>query len=158
MVGLSSVLNKKNLSLQPNRPFVSWIDVDKDMYINMLVLLHRALLKLSKWFGGLWLTRIVNRASEFLTGLWQDSVVHYSRGICQKLYGADYSRKGVRKVWNGLRFEVVSLFIFWRQYKVIKFRSTSYLCQLYGHSGQFGWTLSQQINLWCFCNSNILTS
>lgn len=87
MVGLSSVLNKKNLSLQPNRPFVSWIDVDKDMYINMLVLLHRALLKLSKWFGGLWLTRIVNRASEFLTGLWQDSVVHYSRGICQKLYG-----------------------------------------------------------------------
>lgn len=49
------------------------------------------------------MTRIVNRASEFLTGLWQDSVVHYSRGICQKLYRADYSRKGVRRVWNGLR-------------------------------------------------------
>lgn len=43
------------------------------------------------------MTRIVNRASEFLTGLWQDSVVHYGRGIRQTLYGADYSRKGVRR-------------------------------------------------------------
>lgn len=86
----------KNCPFGQTTPFVSWMDVDKDMYINMPVLLYRTLPKLSKWFGGLWLTKILNRTSEYLTGLWQDSVVHYSREICQTQHGADYSHKEVR--------------------------------------------------------------
>lgn len=44
------------------------------------------------------MTQILNRTSEYLTGPWQDSVVHYSREICQRLHSADYNSKEVQSL------------------------------------------------------------
>lgn len=72
--------------------------------------LYRALPKLSKWFGGLWLTKTLNRPSEDLTGLlaqYMGPVEAWGRGGCTVLITA--GRGGLILDWNNSFIYIIAV-------------------------------------------------
>lgn len=117
----------------------------------------RALLKLSKWFGGLWLTKTLNRASEYLTDPWQDPAVRYCRGICQALHGTDYSHQEVKRlVWCSFEVDAEALCALWLHCDQVQ-RSVLYL-HVNLDNKSLRWSALQWWNMWCFCSCCILLS
>lgn len=93
VVRLTSVLNIKTV-LQPNQPIALWMNVDKDMFINMMVLLNRTL---PKTFKVIWRPVVDTKSKQALRkfdgspGKTWGPLQDYSTSISQTVHKADYS-------------------------------------------------------------------